>query len=200
MKLSGAHIVWESLVREGVEVVFGISGGAVIYLYDVLPDYPVHHVLVRHEQAAAHAADGYARATGKVGVCLATSGPGATNLVTGIATAYMDSSPLVAITGQVPMYAGELLRLSKQEGVIFTPGPVASDERNTAILHFSHLEPNEIEEGISRLGRLIVKYMDLASRANGTDVLFHHSPPLFVTWSHQLLKTAPVLAEVTASA
>ena len=102
MKLSGAHIVWESLVREGVEVVFGISGGAVIYIYDVLPDYPIHHVLMRHEQAAAHAADGYARATGKVGVCLATSGPGATNLVTGIATAYMDSSPLVAITGQVP--------------------------------------------------------------------------------------------------
>jgi acetolactate synthase-1/2/3 large subunit len=101
MRLSGAHIVWESLVREGVEVVFGISGGAVIYLYDVLPDYPIHHVLMRHEQAAAHAADGYARVTGKVGVCLATSGPGATNLVTGIATAYMDSSPLVAITGQV---------------------------------------------------------------------------------------------------
>jgi acetolactate synthase-1/2/3 large subunit len=102
MSLNGASIVWESLVREGVEVVFGISGGAVIPLYHVLPDYPIHHVLMRHEQAAAHAADGYARATGKVGVCLATSGPGATNLVTGIATAHMDSSPLVAITGQVP--------------------------------------------------------------------------------------------------
>jgi len=101
MKLSGAHIVWESLVREGVEVVFGISGGAVIHLYHALPEYPIHHVLMRHEQAAAHAADGYARATGKVGVCLATSGPGATNLVTGIATAHMDSSPMVAITGQV---------------------------------------------------------------------------------------------------
>ena len=102
MKLNGAHIVWESLVREGVEIVFGISGGAVIPLYHVLPEYPIHHVLMRHEQAAAHAADGYARATGEVGVCLATSGPGATNLVTGIATAYMDSSPVVAITGQVP--------------------------------------------------------------------------------------------------
>ena len=101
MKLTGAQIVWESLVREGVEVVFGISGGAVIHLYHALPDYPIHHVLMRHEQAAAHAADGYARATGKVGVCMATSGPGATNLVTGIATAYMDSSPVVAITGQV---------------------------------------------------------------------------------------------------
>jgi acetolactate synthase-1/2/3 large subunit len=101
MKLNGARIVWESLVREGVEVVFGISGGAVIHLYHALPEYPIHHVLMRHEQAAAHAADGYARATGKVGVCVATSGPGATNLVTGIATAYMDSSPMVAITGQV---------------------------------------------------------------------------------------------------
>jgi len=101
MRLNGARIVWESLVREGVEVVFGISGGAVIPLYHFLPDYPIHHVLMRHEQAAAHAADGYARATGKVGVCLATSGPGGTNLVTGIATAHMDSSPVVAITGQV---------------------------------------------------------------------------------------------------
>jgi len=102
MRLRGAQIVWESLVREGVEVVFGISGGAVIHLYHVLPEYPVRHILMRHEQAAAHAADGYARATGKVGVCMATSGPGATNLVTGIATAYMDSVPIVAITGQVP--------------------------------------------------------------------------------------------------
>jgi acetolactate synthase-1/2/3 large subunit len=101
MKLSGARIVWESLVREEVQVVFGISGGAVIPLYHFLPEYPIHHVLMRHEQAAAHAADGYARATGKTGVCMATSGPGATNLVTGIATAHMDSSPVVAITGQV---------------------------------------------------------------------------------------------------
>jgi len=101
MKITGAQVVWESLVREGVETVFGISGGSVIYLYHALPDYPIHHVLTRHEQGAAHAADGYARATGKVGVCIATSGPGATNLVTGLATAYMDSSPVVAITGQV---------------------------------------------------------------------------------------------------
>jgi acetolactate synthase-1/2/3 large subunit len=101
MELTGARIVWECLLREGVEVVFGYPGGAVIELYDALPDYPIRHVLVRHEQGAAHAADGYARSTGKVGVCLATSGPGATNLVTGIATAYMDSIPIVALTGQV---------------------------------------------------------------------------------------------------
>ena len=102
MKLKGAQILLECLVREGVEVIFGLPGGTVLPLYDTLPQYPqIRHILVRHEQGAAHAADGYARATGKVGVCLATSGPGATNLVTGIATAYLDSSPVVAITGQV---------------------------------------------------------------------------------------------------
>lgn len=102
MELTGAQILLESLRREGVEVVFGFPGGAVIDIYDQLPHYPLRHVLVRHEQGAIHAADGYARATGKVGVCLVTSGPGATNTVTGIATAYMDSVPVVIITGQVP--------------------------------------------------------------------------------------------------
>ncbi len=102
MKMNGGQIICESLVSEGVEVIFGILGGAVLPLYDVLPQYPhLRHILVRHEQGAAHAADGYARATGKVGVCFATSGPGATNLVTGIANAHLDSVPMVAITGQV---------------------------------------------------------------------------------------------------
>jgi acetolactate synthase-1/2/3 large subunit len=100
-KKTGAEILWECLVREGVEVVFGLPGGAIMPVYDAMLYYPVHHVLVRHEQGAAHMADGYARASGKVGVALATSGPGATNLVTGIATAMMDSSPMVCITGQV---------------------------------------------------------------------------------------------------
>jgi len=102
MKMTGGQIVCEGLIKEGVEVIFGILGGAILPLYDTLPRYPqLRHVLVRHEQCAAHAADGYARATGKVGVCFATSGPGATNLVTGIANAHLDSSPVVAITGQV---------------------------------------------------------------------------------------------------
>ncbi|MFW5999619.1 MAG: biosynthetic-type acetolactate synthase large subunit, partial [Halanaerobiaceae bacterium] len=92
----------ESLKEEDVEIIFGYPGGAVIPIYDVLYDSELEHYLTRHEQAAAHAADGYARSTGKVGVCIATSGPGATNLVTGLATAYMDSSPVVAFTGQVP--------------------------------------------------------------------------------------------------
>jgi len=102
MKMTGAQIICESLVEEGVEVIFGLPGVPLIPLLDILPQYPqFRHVLVRHEQGAAHAADGYARASGKVGVCLATSGPGATNLVTGIANAYLDSVPVVAITGQV---------------------------------------------------------------------------------------------------
>jgi len=102
-KRSGAEVVAEALLKEGVDVIFGYPGGAVIPLYDVLYETrQIVHILTRHEQAAAHAADGYARATGKVGVCLSTSGPGATNLVTGIATAYMDSIPIIAFTGQVP--------------------------------------------------------------------------------------------------
>lgn len=101
---TGGQIIWESLMHEGVEVVFGLPGGAILPTYDDLAkyEYPIHHVLVTHEQGASHMADGYARATGRVGVCIATSGPGATNLITGLATAYMDSTPIVAITGQVP--------------------------------------------------------------------------------------------------
>jgi acetolactate synthase-1/2/3 large subunit len=101
--LTGSHLLCQSLIREGVAIFYGYPGGVLVPFYDALTSYPaLHHVLVRHEQAAAHAADGYARATGKVGVCIATSGPGALNLVTGLATAYADSVPMVAITGQVP--------------------------------------------------------------------------------------------------
>lgn len=100
-RMTGAQAVLECLRREGVEVVFGLPGGVLLPLYDAIYHSEIRHILVRHEQGAAHMADGYARATGRVGVCIATSGPGATNLVTGIATAYMDSVPVVAITGQV---------------------------------------------------------------------------------------------------
>ena len=101
MKVKGAHILWSVLVEQGVDTVFGYPGGAILPAYDALLDHPIRHVLVRHEQGATHMADGYARASGKVGVALATSGPGATNLVTGIANAMMDSIPIVCITGQV---------------------------------------------------------------------------------------------------
>ena len=106
MELSGSEIIIQFLKDEGVEYIFGYPGGAVLHIYDALQKQDgVKHILVRHEQGASHAADGYARATGKPGVCLVTSGPGATNAVTGIATAYMDSIPLVVITGQVPSHA-----------------------------------------------------------------------------------------------
>src|SRR5437764_1315494 len=101
MKLTGAQILWEALVREGVTDVFGYPGGAILPAYDAMLAYPIRHILVRHEQGATHMADGFARASGRVGVAIATSGPGATNMVTGIATAMMDSSPIVCITGQV---------------------------------------------------------------------------------------------------
>ena len=100
-QLTGSEILWATLVGEGVTTVFGYPGGAILPIYDALRKFPIHHVLVRHEQGAAHMADGYARASGNVGVCMATSGPGATNLVTGIATAALDSIPIVCITGQV---------------------------------------------------------------------------------------------------
>src|SRR5665647_1108827 len=102
-KMSGAQALLESLERQNVEVIFGILGGAILPVYDALcENKKIRHILSRHEQGAAHAAEGYARASGRPGVCMATSGPGATNLVTGIANAYMDSSPIIALTGQVP--------------------------------------------------------------------------------------------------
>ena len=104
MDITGRKLFVKALEEEGVDTIFGYPGGQTIPFYDMLYDADMDHILVRHEQCAAHAADGYARASGRVGVCLATSGPGATNLVTGIATAYMDSSPIVAITGQVPTH------------------------------------------------------------------------------------------------
>ena len=102
MKRTGAQIVWEVLTREGVDTVFGHPGGAILPVYDAMPAYPVRHILARHEQAAGHMADGYARVSGRVGVVTVTSGPAATNLVTALATAMMDSIPILAITGQVP--------------------------------------------------------------------------------------------------
>jgi acetolactate synthase-1/2/3 large subunit len=119
MEKTGAEILWECLVSEGVEVVFGYPGGAIMPVHDAMRDYPIHFVLNRHEQGAAHAADGYARVSGKVGVAMATSGPGATNLVTGIATAMMDSSPIVCITGQVasPLIGGDAFQETDVTGI-----------------------------------------------------------------------------------
>lgn len=138
MRLTGAQILCESLIKEGVDVIFGFPGGVVLPLFDTFPQYPaLRHILVRHEQGAAHAADGYARVTGKVGVCLATSGPGATNLVTGIANAHLDSVPIVAITGQVGRafigkdafqeidITGITLPITKHNYLVMDPGHIA---------------------------------------------------------------------------
>src|SRR5919197_5630060 len=103
VEMTGAKALIQSLEKEGVDVVFGLPGGANLPIYDALVDANLRHILVRHEQSAAHMADGYARIKRKAGVCFATSGPGATNLITGIATAYADSSPMIAVTGQVPL-------------------------------------------------------------------------------------------------
>jgi acetolactate synthase-1/2/3 large subunit len=102
-RMKGAEALMRSLEKEGVDIVFGLPGGANLPIYDALVDAKIRHILVRHEQSAAHMADGYARTKRRAGVCFATSGPGATNLITGIATAYADSSPMVAVTGQVPL-------------------------------------------------------------------------------------------------
>ncbi|HEX9108720.1 MAG TPA: thiamine pyrophosphate-binding protein, partial [Longimicrobiales bacterium] len=141
---SGAQIMCEALIREGVEVLFGIPGGAIMPFYHALPEYSgrLRHVLCRHEQGAGHAAEGYARATGRVGVCVATSGPGATNLVTPIADAWMDSTPLVAVTGQVGSallgtdafqetdITGITLPITKHNYLVTKPDEVAQTVRN----------------------------------------------------------------------
>ncbi len=168
MRLTGAQVVWESMVREGVDTIFGISGGAVIHLYHALPDYPIHHVLVRHEQAAAHAADGYARATGKVGVCIATSGPGATNLVTGLATAYMDSSPVVAITGQV---AAAVIGTDAFQEVNITGITLPITKHNYLVTDIQEL-PTVIREAfyIARTGRPGPVLIDIAKNVQAAEI------------------------------
>jgi acetolactate synthase-1/2/3 large subunit len=146
VELTGAKILWESLVREGVNLVFGYPGGAILPAYDALLDYPVRHVLVRHEQGAAHMADGFARASGKVGVAVATSGPGATNLTTGIATAMLDSVPTVFITGQVPSklvgsdafqetdVTGITLPITKHNWLVTQAGDIARHVREAFVI------------------------------------------------------------------
>ena len=152
VQLTGAQMVCESLIREGVDLMFGLPGGAILPFYQTLPEYPqLRHVLVRHEQNAGHAADGYARASGKVGVAIATSGPGATNLVTPLATAMMDSVPIVAITGQVPRAAigRDAFQETDTTGITM---PVT--KHNYLVLHTSDI-PRIIKEAfhIARSGR-----------------------------------------------
>src|SRR5207247_6906739 len=149
--LAGGQIRWECLLREGVETVCGYPGGAILPAYDAMLDYPIRHVLVRHEQGAAHMADGYARASGKVGVAVATSGPGATNLTTGIATAMMDSVPTVFITGQVP---SSVLGTDAFQETDVTGITLPITKHNALVTHVDEIAPAVREAfAIARAGR-----------------------------------------------
>src|SRR5207248_11754196 len=138
MPLTGAQIIWDSLVRQGVTDVFGYPGGAILPAYDAMLGYPVRHILVRHEQGATHMADGYARASGEVGVAIATSGPGATNMVTGIATAMLDSSPVVCITGQV---ASKVIGFDAFQEVDITGITLPITKHNSLVLRTEEVAP-----------------------------------------------------------
>lgn len=189
MKLKGAQILWEALVREGVEVVFGYPGGAIMPVYDAMLSYPIHHVLVRHEQGAAHMADGYARASGKVGVAMATSGPGATNLVTGIANAMMDSVPIVCITGQVPAHlvGSDAFQETDVTGITL---PIT--KHNYLVTHADEIA-NVVHEAfhIARSGRPGPVLIDICKNAQFEEAEFGSYPPPIRLPGYQPIMRAP---------
>src|SRR5437868_829006 len=162
---TGAQVMCEALIREGVDIIFGIPGGAIMPFYHALAGYGdrLRHVLCRHEQGAGHAAEGYARSTGRVGVCVATSGPGATNLVTPLADAWMDSTPLVAITGQVP---GSLLGKHACQEVDITGITVPITKHNYLVTRAEDL-PRVFAEAfqIARTGRPGPVHIDITKDA-----------------------------------
>jgi len=175
MKRTGAQTVWEALVAEGVDVVFGYPGGAIMPTYDALPQYAIRHVLVRHEQGAAHMADGYARASGKAGVCIATSGPGATNLVTGIATAMMDSSPIVCITGQV---SSAVLGTDAFQETDITGVTLPITKHNYLVTRVEDVYPTLREAfHLARSGRPGPVLVDITKDAQQASVEFEHAAP-----------------------
>jgi acetolactate synthase-1/2/3 large subunit len=169
-RLTGAEIVWATLVGEGVTTVFGYPGGAVLPVYDALRKFPIHHVLVRHEQGAAHAADGYARASGKVGVVVVTSGPGATNLVTGIANAMLDSIPMVCITGQV---SSKVLGTDAFQEVDITGITLPVTKHNFLITHTEDIAPAlRYAFQIAKSGRPGPVLIDIAKDAQQNTAIF----------------------------
>ena len=171
---TGAQIIWEALVREGVDTVFGYPGGAILPAYDALLDYPIRHVLVRHEQGATHMADGYARASGRVGVAIATSGPGATNMVTGIATAMLDSSPIVCITGQV---GSKLVGSDAFQETDVTGVTLPITKHNYLVSHVEEIAPT-IREAmyIARSGRPGPVLVDITKDAQQTSTELEWDP------------------------
>jgi acetolactate synthase-1/2/3 large subunit len=180
---TGAQIVWECLVKEGVETVFGYPGGAILPTYDAMLDYPVRHVLVRHEQGAAHMADGFARASGRVGVAIATSGPGATNLTTGIATAMLDSSPTVFITGQV---SSKVLGSDAFQEVDVTGITLPITKHNSLVTEARHIA-RTIREAfeIARSGRPGPVLVDITKDAQQGKADFHYPETVHLPGLHE---------------
>jgi acetolactate synthase-1/2/3 large subunit len=180
---TGAQIVWECLVREGVGTVFGYPGGAILPIYDAMLDYPVRHVLVRHEQGAAHMADGFARASGKVGVAMATSGPGATNLTTGIATAMLDSSPTVFVTGQV---SSKVLGTDAFQEVDVTGITLPITKHNSLVTDARHIARTLREAFvIARSGRPGPVLVDITKDAQQAKTDFHYPETVHLPGLHE---------------
>src|ERR1700692_948956 len=170
MTKTGAEILWECLEREGVKHVFGYPGGAILPAYDAMTRSNIHHILVRHEQGATHMADGYARASGKVGVAIATSGPGATNLVTGIATAMLDSIPMVCVTGQV---SSKVLGTDAFQEVDITGVTLPVTKHNFLVNRAEDLAPAlRLAFQIARSGRPGPVLVDITKDAQQATALF----------------------------
>jgi acetolactate synthase-1/2/3 large subunit len=199
-KLTGAEIIWATLEGEGVDVVFGYPGGAILPAYDALRKFPIRHVLVRHEQGASHMADGYARASGRVGVCVATSGPGATNLVTGIATAMLDSVPIVCITGQVSSkvlgtdafqevdITGITLPVTKHNYVVTRAEDVAPTIREAFLVAKSG-RPGPVLVDITKDAQQALAEFDFAAAAPKP----HRPHPMLKTESASILQAAELI-------
>jgi acetolactate synthase I/II/III large subunit len=180
---TGAQVVWECLVKEGVTTVFGYPGGAILPTYDAMLDYPIRHVLVRHEQGAAHMADGYARASGTVGVAVATSGPGATNLTTGIATAMLDSSPTVFITGQV---SSKVLGTDAFQEVDVTGITLPITKHNSLVTEAKHIARTMREAFvIARSGRPGPVLVDITKDAQQGRTEFHYPETVHLPGLHE---------------
>ena len=183
MQRTGAQIIWECLVKEGVTTVFGYPGGAILPTYDAMLDYDVHHVLVRHEQGAAHMADGYARASGGVGVAIATSGPGATNLTTGIATAMLDSSPTVFITGQV---SSKVLGSDAFQETDVTGITLPITKHNSLVTDVHHIARTMREAFvIARSGRPGPVLVDITKDAQQAKTDFHYPETVHLPGLHE---------------
>ena len=196
MERTGAQIVWESILHEGVDTVFGYPGGAILPTYDAMPAYPIHHVLVRHEQAAVHMAEGWARATGKVGVVIATSGPGATNLVTGLANAMMDSIPIVAITGQVAtnLLGGDAFQETDVTGVTL---PIT--KYNYLVTRIEEL-PEAMAEAfyIARSGRPGPVLVDICKDVQNARIDWEYPQQLTRPGLHNVLQQEPSAVDAAA--